>query len=80
MLKQRVSCFFEDKDIKIAGEKPSESIKRNAQSKTDSMMKQAVDASAGKRLGNCIAKEYIKVGKTAFFDQKTMKNELFCDF
>ena len=71
MLKQRVSCLFEDKDIKIAGEKPSESIKRNAQSKTDSMMKQAVDASAGKRLGNCIAKEYIKAGKTAFFDQKT---------
>lgn len=61
----------EDKDIKIAGEKPSESIKRNAQSQNTKNGLATIDAARAKCLGATLADEYIEAGKTAFIDPDT---------
>ncbi len=66
-----MSELFDDKDIKIAGEKPSESIKRNTVSKTVRDGLKTVDAARAKCLGASLADEFIKAGKTAFIDPDT---------
>ena len=66
-----MSELFDDKDIKIAGEKPSESIRRNTASKTVRDGLKTVDAARAKCLGASLADEFIKAGKTAFIDPDT---------
>lgn len=58
--------MFEDADIKIAGEKPSESVKRNAEKKSANIEKISAFAATGKKLGEVVAKEFIKAGSNSF--------------
>lgn len=60
-----MSNLFEDKDIKIAGDRPSESIRRQAQSSTVGTVS-SVDHAAGKKLGHAVAEDFVKAGKSAF--------------
>jgi len=54
----------EDRDMKIAGERPSESVRLNAEKKTD-ISKIASDSTMGKIIGKAVAHEFIKAGNTA---------------
>ncbi len=58
----------EDKDIKIVGERPSETVRQHAAKKAAAVKAAAADSAAGKLLGREIAAEYIKAGKTSFSD------------
>lgn len=63
--------MFEDRDIKIAGEKPSESVKRNREGAAADISKIGEDAALGKKIGAAVAREFIKAGSTAFADPET---------
>ena len=60
-----------DMDIKIAGEKPSESIKRNAESKAVKNGFTTASSARAKCLGVSVADEFIKAGKSAFVNPDT---------
>ncbi len=55
----------EDRDMKIAGERPSESVRLNATKKAD-ISNIANNSSVGKTIGEAVAREFIKAGKSAF--------------
>ncbi len=55
----------EDRDMKIAGERPSESVKRNAAKENADIAKIASDSSLGKKIGAAVAREFIKAGSSA---------------
>ena len=57
--------MFEE-DIKIVGEKPSETVKMNAAKKAAQQWGPTAKADEGKSLGRAVAAEFIKAGKTAF--------------
>ena len=61
--------MFDDKDIKIAGNKPSEQIK-NANASGESVLTQA-DIAAAKNLGKNIAVKFCDSVNTAFADDTT---------
>lgn len=50
--------------MKIAGERPSESVRKNAEKKTD-ISEIASDSTMGKIIGKAVAHEFIKAGNTA---------------
>ncbi len=61
----------EDRDMKIAGERPSESVKRNAAGGSADISKIASDSSLGKKIGAAVAREFIKAGSSAFAENET---------
>ena len=65
---KRVSALFEDKDIKIVGEKPSETVRIHAAQKKEKEFAPTVKKDEGKLLGKTVAAEFIKAGKTAFLE------------
>ena len=60
--------MFEDNDIKIVGEKPSETVKKHSAPKSEQSFKPTARKDEGKLLGQAVAEEFIKAGKTAFCD------------
>lgn len=61
--------MFEDRDIKIAGEKPSESVRKNRESGAAAdISKIGEDAALGKKIGAAVADEFMKAGVVAFAD------------
>ncbi len=63
--------MFEDRDMKIAGERPSESVKRNAIAGGADLEKIASDSSLGKKIGAAVAREFIKAGSVSLADPET---------
>ncbi len=66
--------MFEDRDMKIVGEKPSESVKRNAEKKEADISKISVDSALGKKLGKAVAHEFIKAGSASFAETEDDDN------
>ena len=60
--------MFEDKDMKIAGERPSESVKKNAAGRETDISKISSDSAKGKAIGKAVALEYIKAGTASLVE------------
>ncbi len=62
--------MFDDSDIKIAGSRPSQSIKSNSSDSIDTLLSSEQKKSA-KQLGNSVAKTFLKNVDTVFADDNT---------
>ena len=65
---KRVIVLFEDNDIKIVGEKPSETVKKNSATHLQHDFRPTKNKEKGEKLGIAVAEEYIKAGGTSFSD------------
>ena len=63
--------MFEDKDIKIVGEKPSETVKINNAKAAQKEIKLTEKTEEAKQLGRDVAAEFIKAGKNAFAETES---------